>query len=456
MSNESPISDRELEILRLVATGASNQQIAQQLSISANTVKVHLRNIFGKIGVVSRTEATLYAIRNGLVVMGPGVVVPPDAADEPAEPEALVQPAPVAIVEPPPAIRLEPAPAEAPASPPAAGRRRTALLASGAALAVALVVFLGLRLASPNAAPAPTPAAPSSTGAAQNERWLAHAPLPAPRDGFALTAYELEHRLYVIGGRSGDTVSASVDRYDPDNKLWVSLTDKPTAVSYAGAIVLRGKIYVPGGEGADGSPLTALEIYDPREQRWETGAPMPAPRSRYALVSLEGRLYVIGGSDGQGARAEVFIYDPALDSWSEGPPLVSPREGAAAVAATGRIYVIGGSVGGAPLRESLWLDPTQPEARWGAIAPLPSPVSLPGVVAPVGTILAFDPERHLAFQYDESADAWVSFAVPDTATIASSVALLGPSIYLLGEASAPHPGSMSEYQAVLRVFLPTR
>lgn len=84
MTDESQISEREREILRLVATGATNQQIAQQLNISINTVKVHLRNIFGKIGVVSRTEATLYAVRAGLVSVeraGSATAV----ADEPEE-----------------------------------------------------------------------------------------------------------------------------------------------------------------------------------------------------------------------------------------------------------------------------------------------------------------------------------------------------------------------------------
>src|SRR5438477_4764603 len=70
-ANGAELSEREHEILRLVATGASNKQIAQQLVISPNTVKVHLRNIFGKIGVATRTEATLYAIRQGLVQVAP-------------------------------------------------------------------------------------------------------------------------------------------------------------------------------------------------------------------------------------------------------------------------------------------------------------------------------------------------------------------------------------------------
>src|SRR5262245_54068049 len=66
-SEKADLSEREREILCLVATGASNKEIAARLDISLNTVKVHLRNIFAKIGVASRTEATLFAIRQGLV-----------------------------------------------------------------------------------------------------------------------------------------------------------------------------------------------------------------------------------------------------------------------------------------------------------------------------------------------------------------------------------------------------
>ena len=67
MIENAPLSEREIEILKFVATGASNKEIAYRLTLSENTVKVHARNIFAKIGVASRTEATLYAIRTGLV-----------------------------------------------------------------------------------------------------------------------------------------------------------------------------------------------------------------------------------------------------------------------------------------------------------------------------------------------------------------------------------------------------
>lgn len=57
------LSEREIEILRIVAGGASNKEVAARLSISVNTVRVHVHEIFKKLGIKSRTQAALYVLR---------------------------------------------------------------------------------------------------------------------------------------------------------------------------------------------------------------------------------------------------------------------------------------------------------------------------------------------------------------------------------------------------------
>jgi len=64
------LSERELEVLRLLVDGASNKGIAQRLSLSENTVKAHLSHIFNKLGVQSRAEAVAVALQRGLVPLG--------------------------------------------------------------------------------------------------------------------------------------------------------------------------------------------------------------------------------------------------------------------------------------------------------------------------------------------------------------------------------------------------
>jgi DNA-binding NarL/FixJ family response regulator len=61
------LTPREVEILRLVAKGATNQQIADVLHISVRTVNTHMTNILNKIGVDNRTAASTFAVQNKLV-----------------------------------------------------------------------------------------------------------------------------------------------------------------------------------------------------------------------------------------------------------------------------------------------------------------------------------------------------------------------------------------------------
>jgi NarL family two-component system response regulator LiaR len=65
--NPEALSDRETEVLRLLARGKANKQIASELYIEEHTVKAHVSSILMKLGVQSRTQAALHAVRTGLV-----------------------------------------------------------------------------------------------------------------------------------------------------------------------------------------------------------------------------------------------------------------------------------------------------------------------------------------------------------------------------------------------------
>ena len=71
------LTDREVEILRLIAKGLSNEEIAERLVITRSTVGVHIGRILGKLGLSNRTQAALYALRTGIAEPEPAVTRPP-------------------------------------------------------------------------------------------------------------------------------------------------------------------------------------------------------------------------------------------------------------------------------------------------------------------------------------------------------------------------------------------
>lgn len=66
LEDSDPLTERELEVLRWIARGLSNQEIAAQLHVSERTITTHISNILDKLHLANRTQATLYALRKGI------------------------------------------------------------------------------------------------------------------------------------------------------------------------------------------------------------------------------------------------------------------------------------------------------------------------------------------------------------------------------------------------------
>lgn len=435
MQQTEPLSEREREILKLVATGASNKEIATQLNISSNTVKVHLRNIFAKTGVVSRTEATLYAIRAGVADM-PGQPV--------KEPEQIVAaPDATAAMVAPQRLVLD---------------RRLYLGTALMFLLLAAILIYGittLRQPAPIAS-----ASPVSPGALP--RWQQKAPLPTARSGLALALYE--NQIYAIAGNSDQGVVSTTERYDPAANSWTSLAPKPVPVTDASAVVIGGKIYVAGGILASGTVTDTCDVYDPRQNRWEARAPLPKALSGYSLVAFEGKLYVFGGWDGQTVQASVYEYDPTLDTWKTKTGMPTARTRAGAAISGTKIYIIGGSDGNDALSINEEYTPDADDGSdnpWKQRAAIPSPRYGMGTTSVTGNIYVLGGEKEAQntltlLEYMPQQDKWQAFDSPLGGQW-SSFAIIPTDtyIYVMGGAVNGTPTAQNwSFQAVYAVFLP--
>ncbi|GAB4500581.1 MAG: kelch repeat-containing protein [Anaerolineales bacterium] len=425
MSSPSDLTEREREILALLASGASNKEIAQKLFITANTVKVHLRNIFAKIGVNSRTEAAIYALRE-------------EKPTEKAESAAA---------------GASQSGEETPPPPKAASRSiflGLALTALTALLAGSVSIYLWFsRPPAPAASPAPAPTP---------QRWQALADLPTARSGLAVAVYE--NQIYAIAGETDSEITGVVEQYDISTNTWAALPAKPTPVTDIGAALIGGKIYVPGGRLASGAISATLEVYDPLQKRWETRAPMLTAISAYALAAFEGKLYLFGGWDGQKDLASVYEYDPAGDQWTQKTPMPTARSFAGAAVAGGKIYVVGGAAGGQALAVNEEYIPERDD--WQKQAPMPQPRSALGITSIADTIYVVGgSEQHAAglppLRYSHQQNQWQEFENPQAQNW-SHFGLVSFQTHLYGvgglEAQTPSAKNLS-YQAIYIILIPS-
>ncbi len=434
---ESPIfeslSDRELDVLELLATGASNKEIATELSISMNTVKVHLRNIYAKTGTSSRTEAAMQAVRQGL--LSPADVMTARPTGQEAA-ESL--------------------------GPPGLWDRifRIRWLLAGL-LGLSILVTMLLLYGSLRASPEQTLNGGSSLSATEPPRWQQMAVLPTPRRGLAVVAFDSQ--IFAIAGEGAAGVTGLVDRYDPATDQWTSRSPKPVPVADVSAVVIGGRVFMPGGRLAGGQVIDRLEIYDPLQDVWETGESMPAARSAYALAAFEGRLYVFGGWDGAAFVNTVYMYTPDRDEWQSIEPLPEAAGFAVAATAGGSIYVLGGETESGPAATNLQFRPDRvgsgtevyldrapiPEARYAmGVASIADIIHIIGGEGsePVLPGLKYFPERN----------EWEAFDLPEAVGWSYlGAAAIGSDFYALGGVSGEAlVGRNLIYKAVYTVAIP--
>jgi DNA-binding CsgD family transcriptional regulator len=443
------LSAREIEILAQVATGATNQQIALALHISANTVKAHLRNIFAKLGVESRTEATLVAIQQGLVAVDVLVdETAPQAADEPPSVPDLVAPA-----------------IEHTSWPMARGQRWALLVAL--LLVVATAVLPDARAVAPVAGarlidqPSPVSALAE---AGPSSRWSNKAQMPTPRGRFAQA--EVDGMIYVVAGLTDEGWTARVEAYDPAQDLWDRRALKPTAVANIGAAVVDGLIYVPGGLGEDNVVSDVLEVYDPVTDTWAARRALPRPLCAYSIAPFGQGFYLFGGWDGKQYLDRTYYYDVVADAWREEQPLTGARAFAAAVAVNDRIYLVGGHDGQDELRRCESYAPALGDGgkgAWQAHAPLKYGRAGHGMALVQGVLYVVGGgwDRPLVYneRYDVANDAWATFDSPIVGEwrslgVSSISSGAGVFVYAVGGWSGRYLSAVKAYQALFRIYLP--
>ena len=327
-----PLSEREIDVLHCLVEGAVNKEIAHKLSISPNTVKVHLRNIFTKLNATTRTEAVRIAFEQGLVAVPGQPTQPGNAADALPEDEAAADETAVS----------HPAPINPPLPQKPRPNRQIIILASLLFISVLVIGIVSLNSSNKNEITPPTSTVPPApypeTDLGNN--WSETAPLPQPTSNMATIAIGLQ--IYLIAGETASGIVDTVRLYDTVTHLWSTGEPKPTAVIDATAAALFGEIYIAGGRLANGTVTNVVEVYSPANNAWRTVASLPQPLAGGLLLSNGSFLYLLGGDNGTETLNTVYIYDFDSDSWDTLPEMRQARTRATGGEVNGLFYIVGG------------------------------------------------------------------------------------------------------------------
>ena len=336
----SELSERELQILLLVAQGLSNRQIAGQLDISDNTVKVHVRNIFVKINVASRTEASLYAVRHGLLIV----------ENQPVAPAPIVEPPPPLIV---------PADTVRPAQVPRWGW----LVVAG----IVVVIGGGGLVWWATQTPV-TPVIRQQSSAPTRWARLPALPNPQPDQQFAVYAGQ----LYAFTGNHGSQWL----QFDDATRTWITLADLPFVMPNSAKVWADGAgLWVVGSDDGRG-------VWRWDSEKWQVQPMLPAGVTVAGVVRVDGALLVLGQLTTTAENVSAWTLAPQAQSWQSGVDFAHALVNVELVVLEGVVYLFGDGA-------HVWRLDWQGQ-RWVADRDLPFVWSRGAVTTVLGSILVID------------------------------------------------------------------
>ncbi len=443
MVDENELSDREIEIIRLVATGASNKEIANFLTISPNTVKVHLRNIFGKLGVLSRTEATMTAIRMGLVD-SPGSENQTENRNE---------------VSPSEGINSQVLPQNT--KPPVSSKRSLLIIIGFGLIILVLAGFLLNRVLSTSNEPEGGISV-AELEELTSKRWTTVQDLPLALSGMGFARYE--NKFMLFGGASENSISDKLFIYDLDSGAWTEGANLPNPLKDIQVTILGERIYLPGGIDENNEVKSNLLIYNPRNNNWDEGAELPIPISGYALAPYEGKIYLFGGFDGKNYLNSIYVFNPGINEWILFGSMETTIAYSSAVVLGGQIHLMGGMNETGVLKDHLVYYPQREllgEDAWENAADLPearygmNSIVLADMVYTAGG--KNSKEKFLPIiQYLPPRDSWIEIDSPPIEIgISPAVLPYETRLFILGGLNSEGYSDQSlAYQAVYTVLVP--